>query len=836
MLTPTLFPLRFFFFFIGLVFSFSLTAQRTAIKGTVVDGSGNPLDGVTVTVGSFYTLTRADGTYYLKISKGNNLTVYFTSFGYVPDTTVFSIKDGEEKVLDKQLLLLSNLLTDAEVIDRRSRFDNQIKLDPKNLEQFVGVGSAVEGIIKTLPGVSSYTELSSQYNVRGGNFDENLVYVNGIEVYRPFLVRNGQQEGLSFINSSMVDDIKFSAGGFEAHYGDKMSSVLDITYRQPKEFALRTEASFLGGGITYEDFLLDKRLSVMVGGRYRTNQLLLGSLDTDADFRPQFTDVQTYLTYYLTDEWEVSFLGNYSRNLYKVVPDVRTTDFGTFEEALRLTVFFDGQEDYDFTTRFGALTTTYTPSKKLRLQFTGSAFQTTEQEYFDVIGAYRLGELNTNLGSDDFGEIAFLRGVGGFQNYARNNLDAIVANIGHTGFYDDEGVTWRWGAKVQYEDIIDRYKEWERIDSAGYSIPHNPTFTYDSLVVTGVDGNGVPREGIVYTSENPDDSLELFESFNSRTAINSARITAFVERSQIFTTDSAGDFYLNVGLRTHYWTFNNQNVVSPRASLSYKPNWKSDMVFRFSSGFYYQPPFYREMRDLDGGVNENIRAQRSIHFVLGNDYQLKIWNRPFKMVTELYYKSYSDLIPYDLDNVRLRYRAVNNATGYATGIDYRINGEFVKGIDSWASVSVMTIQEDIENDGAGFLPRPTDQRFNAKIFFQDYLPSDPTFRVSLTLSYGTGLPFGPPQATAEQRIYRLPAYRRVDIGFIKVFKQEGKTYAWNFPNKFKSLYASLEVFNLLQTNNTVSYLWIKDVSTAREYAVPNFLTGRLLNLKVVAKF
>jgi hypothetical protein len=821
-----------------LLFTFCFTsgfAQRTQISGTVIAEDGQPLDGVTVTVSSFYTLTQKDGSYTLRMDAGDKQTVYFTSFGYVPDTVVINMQKGQQCTVNMRLRLLENLLPDVDIVDKRARFDNQISIASRDLETFVGPGSEVEGIIKTLPGVSSYNELSSQYNVRGGNFDENLIYVNGIEIYRPFLVRNGQQEGLSFINSSMVDDIRFSAGGFEARYGDKMSSVLDITYRKPREFALRTEASLLGGGITYEDFILKDRLSVMVGGRYRTNQLLLGSLDTEADFRPQFTDVQAYLTYYLSDEWEVSFLGNYARNIYKVVPSVRTTDFGTFQEALRLTVFFDGQEDYDFTTRFGSLNTTYRPSDKLRLQFTASGFQTTEQEYFDVIGAYSLGELNNNLGSDDFGEIAFLRGVGGFQNYARNNLDAIVANLGHTGLYDGGDVTWRWGAKVQYEDIIDQYKEWERIDSAGFSVPHDATFNYDSLIVNVFDSLGRPIGGDVFTSENPDDSLELFESFNSRTTVNSLRLTAFVERSQLFETEK-GDLYLNTGIRTHYWTFSNQNVISPRASLSYKPNWERDMVFRFSSGFYYQPPFYREMRDLEGGLNEDIKAQRSIHFVLGNDYQLKIWNRPFKMVTELYYKSYSSLIPYDLDNVRLRYRAENNATGFAMGIDYRINGEFVKGIDSWASVSIMTIQEDIEGDGAGYLPRPTDQRFNAKIFFQDYLPSDPTFRVSLTLVYGTGLPFGPPQATAEERIYRLPDYRRADIGFTKVFKQQGKTYKTKFLNNFESMWVSLEVFNLLQTNNTISYLWVKDASTANEYAVPNFLTGRLLNLKVVAKF
>lgn len=803
------------------LFSITTWAQQTAIKGKVIGPNGEPLDGVRITIAEYFTLSNPDGTYQLNISAGKDLTVYYASFGYIPDTIVFSIQKGETKELNKSLKLLSTLLPDVEVQDKKARFDNQVSLKNKDIEAFVGPGSGVEGIIKTLPGVSSYNELSSQYSVRGGNFDENLVYVNGIEVYRPFLVRNGQQEGLSFINPDMVGNIKFSAGGFEARYGDKMSSVLDIEYRQPKKFGITTQASLLGGSITYEDVMLDSRLSTIVGARYRTNQILLGSLDTEADFRPQFTDVQAYLTYYMTDEWEISFLGNYSRNLYRVVPNTRTTDFGTFQESLRLTISFDGQEDYDFATRFGAISSKHQVNKYLQLRFTASAFQTTEQEYFDVIGGYRLGEVNNNLGSDDFGEISFLRGVGSFQNYARNRLDAIVSNISHTGIYDKDSKTWRWGLTLQYEDILDRYKEWERIDSAGFSIPHNPTHTFN------------PSGTIADT--NIDNSLDLFESFDSKAFVTSTRVTAFVERSQLFQKNGH-DYFLNIGLRSHYWSFNGQNVISPRGSFSWKPNWKKDMVFRFSTGVYYQPPFYREMRDLNGGVNSNIQAQRSIHYVLGNDYQLKIFNRPFKMVTEVYYKDFDNLISYSLDNVRIRYDAVNNSSGFAAGLDYRINGEFVKGVDSWASLSLLTIQEDIEGDGAGFVPRPTDQRFNFKIFFQDYLPKDPTFRVSLTFVVGTGLPFGPPQAEAADRNFRLPPYRRVDIGFNKVLKIEGKSYDSKFLNSFKSMWVGLEVFNLLGTNNTISYLWVKDVSTAREYAVPNFLTGRLLNVKVVAKF
>ncbi len=820
--------LRAFFLFSFLFFSAVLLSQEkrgpTKIQGKITDDRDRPVDGVKVTVGNFFTLTDKNGRYDLEINAGKNLTVYFTSFGYKPDTTVFSIQKNQTKTLDKQIVLIPELLIGVDVTDKKARFDSKTDIKRKDIEAFVGPGSDVEGIIKTLPGVSSYSELSSQYSVRGGNFDENLVYVNGIQVYRPFLIRNGQQEGLSFVNSAMVSDVDFSAGGFEARYGDKMSSVLDITYRQPQEFNLRAEASLLGGSLTLGDRIFNNRLSVLVGARYRTNQLLLGSLDTKADFRPRYTDIQSYITYYISDTWELSFLGNFSRNKYQVIPETRQTDFGTFQEALRLDVFFEGQEDYDFTTRFGAFSLVNRPSDKLELRFATSGFQTTEQEYFDVFGAYRLGELNNNLGSDEFGEIAFVRGTGGFQNYARNNLDAIVANVSHEGLLELGKTNWRWGVKFQAEDIIDRYQEFELIDSAGYNIPHDasPNLVFDD-------------SGNVFIDSSFAQNLELFESFNSNVALRSYRVTGFIERSQLFEKGNH-DFFLNLGIRSHYWTFNNQNVISPRASFSWKPAWESDMVFRAAAGFYYQPPFYREMRDLEGGLNEDIRAQQSIHFVLGNDYQLTIWNRPFKMVTELYYKSMSELIPYDLDNVRIRYRAENSATGFATGLDYRINGEFVKGVDSWASLSVMTIQEDIEDDGAGYLPRPTDQRFNFKIFFQDYLPRDPTFRVSLTLSIGTGLPFGPPQAEPQDRNFRLPPYRRVDIGFSKVLKAEGKTYNWNFLNGFESLWVGLEVFNLLQTNNTVSYLWVKDVSTAREYAVPNFLTGRLLNVRLVAEF
>ncbi len=815
---------------------FAQKKRPTAIEGTITDAEGGPLDGVTVSVGSFFTLSDKDGKYHLDIYDGDKLVVSFVNYAYYSDTIMFSIEKGQLKIIDKQMKLMPNVLLTVEVEDKKARFESRTAVKARDIEAFAGPGSGVEGVLKSYAGVNSNNELSSQYNVRGGSFDENLTYINGIEVYRPFLVSNGQQEGLSIVNEHMVDNVEFSAGGFEARYGDKMSSVLDITYRQPKDFAMTAEASLLGGSLTYEDLMFKKRFSALVGARYRTNQLLLGSLDTEGDFKPSYTDIQAYLTYYISDEWEVSFLGTFGRNKYEVVPETRNTDFGTFQESLRLTVYFDGKEDYDFVTKFGALTAINRPNQKLELRYTASVFQTTEQEYFDIIGAYRLGEINNNLGSDDFGEISFIRGVGSFQNYARNNLDIIVSNLAHDGLYDNKDVNWRWGLKVQNENVLDSYKEWEMIDSAGYNIPHPPSFIYDSLIVTTVDSTGRPLGGIVYsTHDTTGHNLELFESFKSNANIISTRVNAYVERSQLFEVND-DDFYFNIGLRASYWSFNNDAVLSPRGSFSWKPDWEKDMVWRFATGFYYQPPFYREMRALDGEVNPDIKAQRSIHYVLSNDYRLTIWNRPFVMQTEIYYKDYDNLIPYDFENVRIRYTAENNAKGFATGIDYRISGEFVNGVDSWFSFSLMTVQEDIEGDDAGYIPRPTDQRFSAKVFFQDYLPRDPSFRVSLTGSFATGLPFGPPQAEASDKDFRIPAYRRVDIGFTKVLKMEGKTYKTNFLNKFETLYITAEVFNLLGINNTISYLWVKDISVSREYAVPNYLTGRILNIKLVAKF
>ena len=790
------------------------TAQTAKLRGKVFDTSGEPVPGTVIRVAQQTTICDGEGVYELVLTPGT-YWVIARSIGHRQDSISIDIQANENLIRNFRLKLENEILTGVDVIDERSREDSKIDIDARMLEFQSGPNTGVEGLIKTLPGVVSNSELSSQYSVRGGNFDENLVYVNGIEIYRPFLARAGQQEGLSFVNPQMVQDISFSAGGFEASYGDKMSSVLDIQYRKPTQFRVQGEAAFMGGSVAVEGASKNKKFTAITGFRYRTNTLLVGSLDTDADFRPQFWDVQTYLTYKINDKWSLAGLGSYANNIYEVTPSTRQTDFGNIQEALRLTIFFDGSESYTYQTAFGSLTAINKPKDNLELQYTAFAYQAVEQEYFDIIGAYRLGELELNLGSDEFGQVTLERGTGEFQNYARNKLDAIIFGAEHRGALYLPTHALSWGVKVQRDDIIDRYKEWERIDSAGYNIPHSPTQSPPGVYPI-----------------NPAQGIELFEHFDSRASVQSARVMAFIQDSRSWKLKNDARIALTAGVRTHYWTFNGQATVSPRATFSYKPISKLDAVWRFSSGWYHQPPIYREMRNLDGGVNPEIRAQEAIHFVLANDLKLKIWDRPFRLVTEAYYKDLNNLIPYELDNVRLRYSAVNNANGFATGIDARINGEFVPGIDSWASIGVMTIQEDIQGDNSGFIPRPTDRRVNFAVYFQDYFPGDPTFRVSMSLFYGTGFPFGAPQSAREDQTLRIPSYRRFDIGFIKVFKERGKDSKMKFLNSFETVWIGLEVFNLLEIRNTVSYLWIRDASTSNQYAVPNYLTNRLLNLKL----
>ena len=827
-----------------------LYAQHEAtLSGTVVDSTGKALQAVNVgLLGSpNATSTNELGFFKLTLPADSDLVIGLTFVGLAPQQFKMRLKAGEERLIQRKMVARSTDLADVIIEEQSGRKDNMFQLDPKSLQVIPNPTGNIESILKTLPGVSSSNELSSQYNVRGGNFDENLVYVNDIEIYRPFLIRSGQQEGLSFVNSDMVSSLTFSAGGFDAKYGDKLSSVLDIQYIKPTERSGIVSASLLGANLALQGLNRKKTWTYLLGARQKSNQYILKSLDTKGDYKPSFTDIQFNVTHDLNKHWELAWLGNYSHNKYIVIPQNRQTEFGTINEALRLTIYFDGSETDSYETTFGAFKATNKPNDRLTLKYILSGFNTYESETFDIMGQYYIDELERDFGKSNFGDVAFNRGVGTYLIHARNYLNATVTNEEHKGSYKGKHNLVQWGLKAQQEWINDKLNEWTMIDSAGYSLPH----VLDSA-------------GYSNASAQPDQALALNQSLNSKISLATNRYSGFVQNTCSFNDSSR--FSLTTGVRFNYWDFNKQTVISPRGALFYHPHWKRSMVFRASVGVYYQPPFYKELRDFEGQLNSSIKAQQSIHYVLGADYYFKAWNRPFKYAAEVYYKELNDIIPYKVENVRIRYFAQNNAKGYAQGIDMRLNGEFVKGVESWASLSVMQAMEDISNDfyvknynsdnvkivpgytlndsivrsdtiRPGFIPRPADQRVNFGLFFQDYLPKFPSFKMHMTLLFGTGLPFGPPGKDRWKDVLRMPPYRRVDIGFSKQIL--GGNSKWNpkgkLMNQFTSIWLSAEVFNLLGVSNTVSYLWVTDV-TNRQYAVPNYLTSRQLNVRLNVKF
>ena len=794
-----------------------------SISGTITDEENNTLPSVNIAIlnTTIGATSLNDGSYNMEVPANKSMVVAYSFIGYeIEQIRLPMLKRGQKYTLNIQLKAKNTLLNDVIVKDKKSRKESFNRIKPKHVKILPGSQGGIEAILKTLPGVSSANELSSQYSVRGGNFDENLVYVNGIEVYRPFLIRAGQQEGLSFVNTDMVSSILFSAGGFEAKYGDKMSSVLDITYKRPRENAASLQLSMLGGSAHFKGASKNGRFSYLVGARHKTNEYVLNAMDTKADYIPKFSDLQTFINYELNTNWQISFLGNISKNEYTMIPENRDTEFGTLNEALKLTIFFEGKEVDKYETYFGALSTTYQPSTHLNLQFTTSAFQTFEQENFDILGEYWLYQLENNLGSDDFGNIAFDRGVGKYINHARNSLNARVINFSHKGNYNNEDLKVDWGFRAQKEEIEDKISEWILIDSAFFNYPH-------------------PNDNIGGEAD-PNQQIVMSELLKTQINLSSYRNSVYMQFSK-----DISNITINAGTRGSYWTYNEELLLSPRATIAYAPLWEKDIVFRAASGIYYQSPFYKELRTPEGTLNHNIKAQKSTHYVIGADYLFYSWGRPFKWITEVYYKDLENLIPYKVDNVRIQYLANDLSNGYAKGIDMKINGEFVSGVESWASFSVMKTEEDIVGDytinadgstsEAGFIPRPTDQRVNFSMFFQDYIPGNPNYKMHLNMVYGTGLSFGPPKSEKHQDVLRIPDYRRVDIGFSAVLKDENKKSKIKWLNAFNSIWVSAEVFNLLDINNTVSYLWVADVS-GRQYAVPNYLTARQLNAKLILSF
>lgn len=840
-----------------ILISVSAFCQATGkVTGVVRNELGEPLGEANIVISGTSTGTTSLKNGYFELDIPANVNTILRVSHVTANTKEVKVKVTEGETKDIAVSLTSLEFQNVYVYGERVRLNKIPAINYKAVPTFTG---NIEDIIKSYGmGVSSNNEMSASYNVRGGNFDENLIYVNDIEIYRPFLVRSGQQEGMSFVNSDLVQDIYFSSGGFEAKYGDKLSSVLDIKYKDPKETKATATASLMGGSVHFEGMSKNHLFTHLSGVRYRSNSYILSSLPTKGDYKPAFADVQTLLGYHITEKWKVSLLAHYSNNKFRFVPQTRESEFGTVNEALRLTVYYDGQEITQFETYMSAITSEHKLSENVDVKFIASGFHSVETESFDVQGQYRLDELEKDLGSENFGDVAFTRGVGTFLNHARNKLDAWVYNFSHLGVYRyNENSELSWGVKYQGEQINDKLSEWEMLDSAGFSIPQIPS---DEIVL-----NQLIKAKISLASNRAMGHIQNNWLFVKTDSIRM--------NDSVFNSSSA--FEMNIGARANYWDFSNQVVVSPRANFRYTPSWfytnkqdsirRVNIVLRFATGLYYQPPFYRELRDLKGNISYDIRAQRSIHFVLGGDYYFNMWDRTFKVTTEMYYKKLDYIIPYEVDNVRIRYYAKNSSKGYAAGWDFKVNGEFIKGIESWATLSFMRTYEDIKDDyyydylnsdgekiipgytlnntavdsiryEPGYIPRPTDQLVTFGVFFQDEMPMWPTFKVHLNALYGARLPYGPPDFNRYKDTLRTPPYRRVDIGFSKQFLTNKEKLKPNSIWKhFDDIWLSLEVFNLLGINNTISYNWIKDV-TGRTYAVPNYLTSRRINLKLVMKF
>lgn len=802
-------------------------AQTARIKGVILDKNNQPVGNVNVSYSSIGTQSNKNGFYDLKVPANQKVTLVFTHVSLKKITITFSLDSNEQKEFNPVMSDQEEQMGEVIVTSNNRKLIQGIStIEPEVIRKIPGANAGIENILKTLPGVNSNNELSTQYAVRGGNYDENLVYVNEIEVYRPFLIRSGQQEGLSFTNTDLVQNVDFSAGGFQAKFGDKLSSVLDITYRKPVKFGASLEASFLGGSLSVDAVSKDKKWSAVTGVRYRNNSLLVKSQETQTNFTPSFADIQTNINYQASAKWQWSFLGNISQNKYQYQPLTRQTTFGTIDNPMALTVFYEGQEKDKYDTYFGALKTTFNVSDNFTLKFIGSVFHTLEQEYFDIFAQYRLGEVDSSIGSETFGEVAFTRGIGSQLSHARNDLDALIVNTEIKGFHDWKENQFEWGIKYTRESIRDRIIEWEVIDSAGFSLnPPIIDLPKNDQPYSPYTGPLVPYQNIRATNFNSINRFSGYGQWSLKSNIGSSEV------------------WYNAGVRMHNWevigtaiTGKSQITFSPRAQFAIKPDWEKDMVFRLSGGLYHQPPFYRELRGADGMVQPNTKAQQSVHIVFGNDYSFKMWDRPFKLVSELYYKSLTDVNTYTIDNVRIRYAANNNATAYAQGLDVRLNGEFVPGTESWFSFGYLKTEEN--SDDKGYIARPTDQRLKFGLLFQDYMPNIPSIKLYLNLVYNTGLPGGSP-SYADPYLYqnRLNDYRRVDVGFSKVFidnttKKENNT-GW-FKN-FKELAIGLEIFNLFDNQNAITNTWVRDVYSKNQYAIPNYMTTRVFNVKLTAK-
>ena len=798
------------------------------VAGVVLDENNRPVENVNVSYQTKTSTTDSNGFYEITVPANQKIVLVFTHVSLKKITATLELKPNENYEFHVVMNDKADQLGEVIVTNNRKRVQGITSLSPETIRRNTSAMPGVESVLKTFAGVNANNELSSGYNVRGGNYDENLVYVNEIEVYRPFLVRSGQQEGLSFTNTDMVQNIDFSAGGFQAKYGDKLSSVLDITYRKPTKYSVSAEASFLGGSVTGEGVSKNKKWSAITGVRYRDNSLLVNSQETSTNYHPTFMDVQTNVNFSPNKKWQFSFLGNVSQNKYNYQPLTRQTNFGTVDEPIALQIFYEGRENDKYQTLFGAFKTSFLANENTTFKLITSVYHTQEQEYFDILAAYYLGDVDTNIGSETLGQVTYNRGVGEQLNHARNDLDALIVNAEVKGVHqiNQKKQQIEWGFKYTRENIRDRIVEWEVIDSAGFSL--NPPIL------------NLPQNDQPY---NP--YVGPLVPYQNVRATNFVDINRFSGYAQWSAKAKLGEhqLWITAGSRFHSWVVSGdyistgkvQTVYSPRMQMTFKPDWEKDMVFRLSTGLYHQPPFYRELRDMDGVVNPNVKAQQSAHFVLSNDYNFKMNNRPFKLVTEAYYKSMTDVNTYTLENVRIRYRANNDATAYAYGLDMRLNGEFVPGTESWLSFGYMKTEEN--QDGKGFIARPTDQRLKFGILFQDYMPNIPNMKLYMNLVYNTGLPGGSPSyADSYDYQTRLRDYRRADVGFSYVLTEKNNERSnAHWLKKFQDLSLGFEIFNLFNNQNAITNTWVRDVYTKSQYGIPNYMTTRVFNVKLTAK-
>lgn len=798
-----------------------ILSQKSYIKGVVLDINNNPIENVNISSESKAgATTNSNGFYSIEIKALTDINITFSHVNFKSISFPINLKTNEVyefyPVMDINIQQIEEIVLNS---NKRTELKSIITIDPQIIRTIKGAQPGIENLLKTLPGVNISNELSTQYSVRGGNFDENLVYVNGIEIYRPFLVRSGQQEGLSFVNSNLIKNIKFSAGGFQSKYGDKLSSVLDIEYKNPNGNNLAGNINLLGGNITLNNISKNAKVSNILGVRYRDNSMLVNSRETITNYNPKFIDIQNFLTANINEKFSFNFLSYISVNNYNYKPQSRQTNFGTLDDPTALIVYYQGQEKDKYQTVFGAAKLNFKASVNTELSLITSAFQTSEKEYFDILAQYRLGEVNNNIGDEDLGDVEFSEGIGSQLNHGRNNLNAIIYNIEHKGNYKKNDNNLEWSLKFTKEDIKDRIVEWEVIDSTGFSI--DPPF-FESLgdqPYTANEGPIVPYQNIRKTNNTKTNRIQSYVQWSKNSNIGATEI------------------YSNAGVRLHGWSIDNQKmnfVYSPRFQIGIKPDWKKDMIFKLSGGVYHQPPFYRELRDYNGEINYGVKAQKSIHLVASNEYSYSLWNRPFKLTSEIYYKDMTNVNAYTVDNVRIRYLANNNAKAYAYGLDLRLNGEFIKGTESWFSFGYLNTKENIDNQG--YIPRPSDQRLKFGILFQDYIPNIPDLKMYLNLVYNTGVPGGAPSyANSYNYQNRLPDYKRVDLGISYVIVNGEKNYKKGWKKKFSDLSIGLEIFNMFDIQNSITNTWVRDVYSKRQYSIPNYLTPRLLNLTIDMK-